>query len=67
MTPNPRPARRGYVIVAIVSATGVWACSKAFHMNPWLAVPVVVAGVLAVAGLFSLSHRGINREIRRRK
>jgi hypothetical protein len=66
-TPKPRPARRGYVIAAIVSATGVWACAKAFHVNPWLAVPVVVAGVVLVAALFSLPHRGVNREVRRRK
>lgn len=66
-TLRERPARRGYFAVAVVSAVGVWACSRAFHMNPWLAVPVVVAGIALVTGVFSLRHRGINREVRRRR
>lgn len=67
MTPRERPARRGYILIAILSGVAVWACMQALHVAPFIAAGIVIAGILVTAGAFSLRPRGINREIRRRK
>jgi len=66
-TPKERPARRGYVAIGAISALAVWACMKALHVTAVIALLIVVAGIAVLGGAFSLRHRGINREIKRRK
>jgi len=40
---------------------------KALHVTAVIALLIVVAGIAVLGGAFSLRHRGINREIKRRK
>jgi len=64
---KPRPAKRGYVIIGGLSVLAVWACTQALHVTPLVALVIVVAGIILLAGAFSLRSRGINREVKRRR
>jgi energy-converting hydrogenase Eha subunit A len=64
-TPRPRPARRGYVILAV--AIGV-ICILGMTRLHWSLIGtllILIIGVAVSAGLLSLSVLGINRENRR--
>jgi protein-S-isoprenylcysteine O-methyltransferase Ste14 len=65
-TPKPRPARRGYVIQVILVLVIFGVSLGELHWS-YIRTVEVVAGVTLVCAGFQLRHRGINREIKRRK
>ena len=66
-TPKPRPARRGYVIMVVLIGLLFLLGMESMH---WSFIETLVIGIVGTfigTVLLSLPHRGINREIRRRK
>lgn len=66
-TPKPRPARRGYVIIVVLVAVICLIGIGDLHWSLLETAVILIVGVTVCSGLFSLPHKGVNREIRRRK
>lgn len=66
-TPKPHPAKRGYVSIVMLIAVICLIGMGDLHWSLLETAVILIVGVAVSSGLFSLPHRGVNREIRRRK